>query len=54
MFPKRKLRIIIWKLCQVSFETGANRKRENRYLHLGLCISKLPMEIAPETSAYRS
>jgi len=34
MFPNWKLYITIWKLCQVSFETGANKKKENRYLNL--------------------
>jgi hypothetical protein len=52
MFPKWKLHIMIWKLCQVSFETAGQQKRKC-YFNLVLWISKLPMGIAPEISAYR-
>jgi hypothetical protein len=44
MFPNWKLYITIWKLCQVSFENGASRKRENRYLNLVLWIGPASRE----------
>lgn len=34
MFLKWKLRIIIWKLCQVSFETGASGKCGSCPVHI--------------------